>query len=187
MQLFKIKCFEVTVERDHSTINKHFNEFESYTEQSRYLGGLTLVPVKRHRTRRADDEDTDYHSSYKYKVTILYFVKICNFYLIFCFQGSSSVRKRDKRDTTQSCLCMDTPLNAFKTFNKRFLLMGTLLNMLEVFIPIDQTAYHKKQVMQFTKHIQSSKGRQSHYSLHKCKKQTFQMILMCLKIYTQKK
>lgn len=44
-----IKCFEVPDERRRSTINKHFNELESHTEQSLYLDGLiTLEPVERH-------------------------------------------------------------------------------------------------------------------------------------------
>ncbi|CAH1100705.1 unnamed protein product [Psylliodes chrysocephalus] len=68
----RFKCFENVTEGGRLQIIKQFNELKDHYEQNLYLGGLiSHAPVKRHRSRKNNDEDVEYHSySYIYKIRV---------------------------------------------------------------------------------------------------------------------
>ncbi|KAL1516294.1 hypothetical protein ABEB36_000213 [Hypothenemus hampei] len=148
----RLKCFENISKAETLYLIRHFNELKTHYEQNLYLGGLiSHRPVKRHRSRKMNDEDVNYHSaSYTYKIRILrdnksIEVPIC-YKAMLSLHGISAKRLQNIQDQ----LRIDGHVKSDgrgKHLNRRNKLPQATLDA--VF-----------------EHIKSFQGRKSHYSLH---------------------
>lgn len=147
----RLKCFEVINEDQRNEIIRQFNELGNRQDQNLYLGGLiTVHNVAQRRSRKTNNEGDPHQASYSYRVR---------------------------------CSSMDMPVcqKAFQSLHgitgRRIqTLQSQLIN--EGKIQKDRRGKHanrphrlKDSVLEHVHgHIQSLKGRKSHYSLHETNK-----------------
>lgn len=151
----KLKCFENINKNEQEQIILTFNKLPTYDEQSSYLCGLiSCKPVLRHRPRKCEAEAEMHSHSYSYKVRILRDNKL--FEIDVCYKAFLSLH--------------GITAKRLQTLQKGLKATGTASR--------DGRGRHfsrpnklsDKILEKVNEHILSFKGRNSHYSLSKCKK-----------------
>lgn len=151
----RFQCFTKISEAERQMIIKQFNAFRSYDEQSQYLGGLvSCIPISKHRPRK-DENEADLHSySYKYKIRVIRNENVVE--ITVCYKAMLSIHgiTAKRLQTIQKSLA--TTGIVFKDGRGKH---GNRPHKLSVDI-----------LESICNHIQSFKGRQSHYSLSDSKR-----------------
>ena len=154
-QCKRLKCFEVTTDVERKAILMKFNRLESYNEQSSYLCGLiAVIPVQRRRGRKPELEATYHQSSFAYKIRVV--------------RGDS---------TEEVSVCAKAFINIHGITKGKLEHLQKALKSKGV-APKDMRGKHcvtsnklsDDLYNKIVTHIQSFKGRQSHYSLKDSKK-----------------
>lgn len=151
----RFKCFTIITLDERKLILKQFNLLGSKDKQDNHLAGLiSVLPIKRRRPRKGEDESSLHANSYSYKVRVL---------------------RDDDMIEVQVCHKAFLALHGItnqnvQTIKKALVLTGQA--------PIDGRGRHNNRVHRLTdetltkihEHITSLKGRRSHYSGHDSKK-----------------
>lgn len=147
----RYKCFQVINEDQRKEIIRQFNEFGNHQEQNLYLGGLiTVHSVAQRRSRKTTNGGEPHQASYSYRIRCSSVdVPVCQ----KAFQSLHGITSR-RIQTLQSQLINDGKIQRDrrgKHDNRPHRLKDSVLEHIHG-------------------HIQSLKGRKSHYSLHESNK-----------------
>lgn len=164
----RFKCFEIIDENNRRNIIKYFNSLGSVSEQNLYLSGLINVHnVQRRRSRKLDDVSNVHAAAYSYKVKIKDSNE-SNKDVPVCFKAFISLHgiTKGKIEYLQRSL---------KTTGKAPVdLRGKHENHKKIAADIKEKVFN---------HINSFKGRLSHYSLKDSKKMYLPEDLSIKKMY----
>lgn len=149
----RLKCYEVIQETERKQVNSKFNQMTNYDEQNLYLGGLITVSLVKQRRPRNDEPE---HHSYSYSYKIRFIKNDSLKEVPVCYKAFIAIHGITARrvQTLQSMLTTK----------------GGVVK--------DGRGKHKNRPHQLSQetvgrineHIQSLKGRRSHYSRHDSKK-----------------
>ena len=151
----RLKCFEVTTDEQRKAILSHFNNLRTNDEQNSYLCGLiSITPVQRRRNRQPE-EDAKFHDS------------------VFCYR----IRVKENDQTVEKPVCYKAFLNIHGISKGKLEHLQKALKETGM-TPKDKRGQHSSKLRSLPDttyqhvfdHINSFKGRLSHYSLGDSKK-----------------
>lgn len=165
----RLKCFETINDLERSAILFDFNQMSGHNEQNSYLCGfISVMPVRRRRSRKPETEAQYHDSTYAYKVrvkrdTVVKEIPVCH----KAFLSIHGISKGKLEHLQKSLKLMGLAPN-----DKR----GKHAKLIKK-LPDDTYAKIKD-------HINSFKGRLSHYSIKDTKKIYLPESLNIKKMYT---
>lgn len=151
----RLKCFEIVDEENRKSIINNFNSMTSNDEQNSYLSGLiSIIQIKRRRSRKPEECASYHDSGYSYRLRI---------------------KRNDQVEEIPVCFKAFCSIHGI-TRGKVEFLQKSLKN--EGKSPKDKRGAHSSKTNKLPddtynkmfNHINSFKGRVSHYSLHDTKK-----------------
>lgn len=151
----RLKCFDVKTKEERATILSHFNDLSTNNEQNSYLCGLiSITPVQRRRNRKLEQEAKFHDSVFTYRVRVMRETRVEE--MPVCFKAFFSIHGITKGKLEHLQKYLKNTGVAPKDMRGKH--MSTIKKL-------STTTYQK-----VYNHIQSFKGRLSHYSLHDTKK-----------------